>query len=53
MPSLSVRARIVALALIPVVGFIANGLHYVVSEREVSSAFAAVAAFEHLDGFEP
>ena len=41
-PALSVRARIAALALIPVVGFIANGLNYVVSEREVGSAFEAV-----------
>ena len=42
-PALSVRARIAALALIPVVGFIANGLNYVVSERAVGSAFDAVS----------
>jgi methyl-accepting chemotaxis protein len=42
LPALSVRARIAALALIPVVGFIANGLNYVASEREVGSAFDAV-----------
>src|SRR5262249_24182426 len=42
-PSLSVRARIAALAAIPVVGFIANGVNYFVSEREVSRAFEAVS----------
>lgn len=42
LPSLSVRARIAVLALIPVVGFIANGLNYIVSEREVGQAFEAV-----------
>jgi methyl-accepting chemotaxis protein len=36
---LSVRSRIVALALIPVVGFLANGLTFVSSESEVASAF--------------
>jgi methyl-accepting chemotaxis protein len=39
MGSLSVRTRIVVLALIPVVGFIANGLTYVSSEGEVAGAF--------------
>src|SRR5205085_5546935 len=42
LPSLSVRARIALLALIPVVGFVANGFNYIVSEREVGQAFDAV-----------
>lgn len=42
-PALSVRARIAALAAIPVVGFLANGVNYFVSEREVSRAFEAVS----------
>jgi methyl-accepting chemotaxis protein len=37
--ALSVRARIVVLALIPVAGFAANGLTYVSSESEVGAAF--------------
>jgi len=40
---LSVRARIAALALIPVVGFIANGLNYTASEQQVGQAFDGVA----------
>ncbi|MFL6930887.1 MAG: methyl-accepting chemotaxis protein [Xanthobacteraceae bacterium] len=39
LPTLSVRARIAALALIPVVGFIANGLNYLVSEQAIGQAF--------------
>jgi len=39
--SLSVRTRIVVLALIPVIGFAANGLTYVSGEHDVSTAFAA------------
>ena len=39
--SLSVRTRIIVLALIPVIGFIANGLTYGSSERDVSTAFHA------------
>jgi methyl-accepting chemotaxis protein len=39
MGSLSVRTRIIALALIPVVGFLANGLTFVSSEGEVAAAF--------------
>ncbi|MBI3702626.1 MAG: HAMP domain-containing protein [Rhizobiales bacterium] len=35
----SVRTRIVVLALIPVAGFIANGLTYVAGETEVGTAF--------------
>jgi methyl-accepting chemotaxis protein len=41
-PTLSVRARIAALALIPVVGFVANGLNYLVSEQAIGQAFEAV-----------
>jgi methyl-accepting chemotaxis protein len=37
--SLSVRARIIVLALIPVVGFVANGLTYISGEGEVATAF--------------
>jgi methyl-accepting chemotaxis protein len=37
--SLSVRSRIVVLALIPVAGFAANALTYVSSESEVGAAF--------------
>ena len=40
--SLSVRARIVVLALVPVVGFLANGLTYMSSEGEVGGAFQTV-----------
>jgi methyl-accepting chemotaxis protein len=39
MASLSVRTRIVVLALIPVVGFLANGLSFMSGESEVASAF--------------
>jgi methyl-accepting chemotaxis protein len=38
----SVRTRIVVLALIPVVGFLANGLTYVAGERDVGTAFQTV-----------
>jgi methyl-accepting chemotaxis protein len=38
----SVRARIIVLALIPVAGFLANGLTYMSGEREVGSAFQTV-----------
>ncbi|HET9902288.1 MAG TPA: HAMP domain-containing methyl-accepting chemotaxis protein [Xanthobacteraceae bacterium] len=41
-PALSVRARIAALALIPVVGFGANALTYMSSEQEVAAAFEVV-----------
>ena len=36
----SVRTRIIVLALIPVIGFLANGLTYIAGERDVGSAFA-------------
>ena len=40
--SISVRSRIVVLALIPVVGFLANGLTYVSGEGDVGTAFETV-----------
>ena len=40
--SVSVRTRIVVLALIPVVGFLANGLTYVAGEGDVGRAFGTV-----------
>ncbi len=39
---LSVRVRIILLALIPVVGFLANGIAYTVGETEVAQAFDSV-----------
>jgi methyl-accepting chemotaxis protein len=36
----SVRARIILLAVIPVVGFLANGLTYFAGENDVANAFA-------------
>jgi methyl-accepting chemotaxis protein len=41
-PTISVRARIAVLALIPVIGFVANGVTYMSSEREVATAFDSV-----------
>src|SRR5512141_961207 len=38
----SVRTRIIVLALIPVAGFLANGLTYMSGEREVGNAFQTV-----------
>jgi methyl-accepting chemotaxis protein len=40
--SFSVRTRIIVLALVPVVGFLANGLTYVSGEGDVATAFATV-----------
>ena len=40
--SISVRTRIIVLALIPVVGFLANGLTYVSGEGDVGRAFETV-----------
>jgi methyl-accepting chemotaxis protein len=40
--SVSVRARIIAIAVIPVVGFLANGIAFVFGERDVDSAFDSV-----------
>src|SRR5512142_630663 len=39
---LAVRTRIIVLALIPVAGFLANGLTYMSGEREVGNAFQTV-----------
>ncbi|MBI4275360.1 MAG: HAMP domain-containing protein [Rhizobiales bacterium] len=39
---LSVRTRIIAIALIPVVGFVANGIAYRGGETEVGDAFATM-----------
>jgi len=39
---LSVRARVVAIILIPVVGFLANGFAFLSGERQVDGAFASV-----------
>ena len=39
----SVRTRIIVLALIPVLGFAANGLTYVAGEDDVASAFRSVS----------
>ena len=44
-PALSVRARIALLALIPVLGFIANGITYLWNEAEVAKAFETVREF--------
>jgi methyl-accepting chemotaxis protein len=40
--SYSVRTRIIVLALIPVVGFLANGLTYISGEGDVGGAFRSV-----------
>src|ERR1700676_2308513 len=39
---LSVRSRIAAIAVIPVVGFLANGLAFTTGETEVGNAFESV-----------
>ena len=36
---ISVRTRIIVLAAIPVIGFLANGIAFTAGEREVESAF--------------
>src|SRR5690349_23188654 len=46
--ALSVRARIVALALIPLIGFLANGVTYVSGEVGVASAFTTSARARQL-----
>ena len=38
----SVRARIIAIAVIPVIGFLANGITFISGERDVDSAFDSV-----------
>jgi methyl-accepting chemotaxis protein len=40
--ALSVRSRIIVLAVIPVVGFLANALTYIAGENDVGSAFRTV-----------
>ena len=40
--SISVRARIIVLALIPVIGFLANGINYISGERAVGTSFETV-----------
>ncbi len=40
--SLSVRTRVIVLAVIPVIGFLANGMTYRSSEGEVAAAFQSV-----------
>ena len=42
--ALSVRVRIALIALIPVAGFLANGMAFIAGERQVESAFEQVAA---------
>jgi methyl-accepting chemotaxis protein len=41
--SFSVRTRIVVLALIPVAGFVANGLTFTAGEGDVGRAFGTLA----------
>ena len=36
---ISVRARIIIIAMIPVIGFLANGVEYMVAQSEVEDAF--------------
>jgi methyl-accepting chemotaxis protein len=40
--SVSVRARIIVLALIPVIGFLANGFNYISGEHAVGTSFETV-----------
>jgi methyl-accepting chemotaxis protein len=40
--SISVRTRIIVLAMIPVIGFLANGLTYISGEGDVGTAFVTV-----------
>jgi methyl-accepting chemotaxis protein len=44
----SVRTRIIVLALIPVAGFVANGMTYLSGERDVGKAFQTVTKSRHL-----
>ena len=46
--SRSVRTRIIVLALIPVLGFVANALTYLSGERDVGRAFETVTKSRHL-----
>jgi methyl-accepting chemotaxis protein len=47
----SVRTRIIALAIIPVLGFLANGVAFFVSESEVAEAFSSVKQASALADF--
>lgn len=47
--SLSVRMRIVVIALIPVLGFLANGFAFTTGEADVDTAFASVKAAGELE----
>jgi methyl-accepting chemotaxis protein len=42
LPTLSVRARIIAIAFFPVVGFLANGIAFTFGEADVTAAFGDV-----------
>ena len=48
--SISVRTRVIALALIPVFGFLANGLTYISGEGDVGTAFETVKYSAALSG---
>ena len=48
--SLSVRTRIIVLALIPVIGFLTNGITYVIGERDVATAFDTANKASRLAG---
>ena len=42
--SLSVRARIIGITMIPVLGFLANGISFTTGQSDVTSAFDNVEA---------
>ncbi len=46
--SFSVRSRIIAIAIIPIIGFAATGLNFAAGERQVHSAFQAAKRASHL-----
>jgi methyl-accepting chemotaxis protein len=46
--SVSVRTRVVILALIPVIGFVANGVTFIAGEGDVGQAFQTVQQFGRL-----
>ena len=48
--AISVRTRIIVLALVPVIGFLANGLTYFSGERDVGTAFETVKQSATLAG---
>ena len=49
----SVRARIIVLALIPVVGFLATVITYTSSEREIGTAFQTVKQYRRARRCQP